>query len=98
MNPRLPEHNILSLDGPILRFEILSSQHLPPEVKHAVGAYRWATADSADCVPEFQYLDPTRGFHDRKSQISKIMSQATRDMISVYGKHLQKDSNSEKPG
>jgi hypothetical protein len=58
----------------------------------------WATADSADCVPEFQCLDPTRGFHDRKSQISKIMSQATRDMISVYGKHLQKDSNSEKPG
>jgi hypothetical protein len=56
----------------------------------------WAMADAADCVPEFQYLDLTRGFHDGKTQISKIMSQATRDMISVYGKHLQQDSNPEK--
>lgn len=56
----------------------------------------WATADSADCIPEFQYLDLARGFHDGNSQISKIMSQATRDMISIYGKHLQKDSKPEK--
>jgi hypothetical protein len=45
----------------------------------------WATADSADCVPEFQYLDTTGSFYDRKSQIFQILSQATRDTISVYG-------------
>jgi hypothetical protein len=31
---------VFFMDGPILRFEILSSEHLPPEVKHAIGAYR----------------------------------------------------------
>lgn len=56
----------------------------------------WATADSADCVPEFQYLDLAKGFYDGKSQIFKIMSQATRDMISIYGKHLKNDSNPKK--
>ena len=52
----------------------------------------WATADSADCVPEFQYLDLTRRFYDEKSQISRILAQATGDMISVYGKHLNNGS------
>jgi hypothetical protein len=31
---------VFSLEGPILRFEILSARHLPQEVKHAIGAYR----------------------------------------------------------
>jgi hypothetical protein len=31
---------VFFMDGPILRFEILSSKHLPREVKHAIGAYR----------------------------------------------------------
>jgi hypothetical protein len=31
---------IFSLEGPILRFEILSSRDLAQEVKHAIGAYR----------------------------------------------------------
>lgn len=31
---------VFLMDGPILRFEILSSEHLPPQVKHAIGAYR----------------------------------------------------------
>jgi hypothetical protein len=57
----------------------------------------WATADSADCVPEFQYLDPTRGFYDGEGQVFKIISQATRDMISIYGKYLRSDSNPERP-
>jgi hypothetical protein len=57
----------------------------------------WATADSADSVPEFQYLDLARGFHAGNNQISKIMSQATREMISIYGNHLQKDANPEVP-
>jgi len=34
------ESRIFFLDGPILRFEILSSKHLPRKVKHAIGAYR----------------------------------------------------------
>jgi hypothetical protein len=55
----------------------------------------WATADSADCVPEFQYLDLARGFQDGTSQIFKIMSQATRDTISIYGRDLRKDSRPE---
>jgi hypothetical protein len=45
----------------------------------------WATADAADCVPEFQYLDTTGCFYDRKSQIFQILSQATRNTISIYG-------------
>jgi hypothetical protein len=55
----------------------------------------WATADSADCVPEFQYLDVTGGFYDEKSQVFKIISQATQDIISIYGKHLKNDPNLE---
>lgn len=31
---------VYCMDGPILRFEILSSKHLPQKVKHAIGAYR----------------------------------------------------------
>jgi hypothetical protein len=31
---------IFSVEGPILRFEILCAKHLPPEVKHAIAAYR----------------------------------------------------------
>jgi hypothetical protein len=55
----------------------------------------WATADSADCVPEFQYLDLAGGFCDGQSQVFKIMSQATRDMISVYVTHRNSDSGPE---
>jgi hypothetical protein len=31
---------IFSVEGPILRFEILSAKHIPPDVKHAIAAYR----------------------------------------------------------
>jgi hypothetical protein len=34
------ESRFFFLEGPILRFEILSSEYLPQEVKHAIGAYR----------------------------------------------------------
>jgi hypothetical protein len=58
----------------------------------------WATADAADCVPEFQYLDTTGSFYDRKSQIFQILSQATRDTIAIYGNDPQEESTLKTPG
>lgn len=34
------ESRVFFVDGPILRFEILSSRHLPRRAKRAIGAYR----------------------------------------------------------
>lgn len=49
---------IYSVEGPILRFEILSAKHLPPKVKHAIAAYRtisYLLPWTKDLRPYFQH-------------------------------------------